>query len=159
MIPEGRPPAPAPHPLIDWGDLSVTGNGDLPLASQRRVESIASDRTPFPVACSISLVCDQLFSSLFFFDFHRTNLRIPIRRWHWEIAGADFPPISPRERHCDLQRRWNRLLQRTAALKDHPSGRRRAGSGSAPTADDGATAGRLGTRRQPHGTESRLTLI
>jgi hypothetical protein len=31
VIPEGRPPEPAPHPLIYWGDLSVTGNGDLPL--------------------------------------------------------------------------------------------------------------------------------
>jgi hypothetical protein len=37
-----QPPDPAPHPLIYWGDLSVTGNGDLPLATQRRVESIAS---------------------------------------------------------------------------------------------------------------------
>src|SRR6202040_1683099 len=35
MIPEGRPPDPAPTPLIYWGDLSVTGNGDLPLATQR----------------------------------------------------------------------------------------------------------------------------
>jgi hypothetical protein len=50
VIPEGRPPDPAPHPLIYWGDLSVTGNGDLPLATQRRVESIASDRLPFAVA-------------------------------------------------------------------------------------------------------------
>ena len=40
MIPEGRPPDPAPTPLIYWGDLSVTGNGDLPFATQRRVESI-----------------------------------------------------------------------------------------------------------------------
>jgi hypothetical protein len=24
-----------------WGDLSVTGNGDLPLTTQRRIESIA----------------------------------------------------------------------------------------------------------------------
>jgi hypothetical protein len=46
VIPEGRPPDP-PHLL---GDLSVTGNGDLPLATQRRVESIASDRSPFAVA-------------------------------------------------------------------------------------------------------------
>src|ERR1700682_6390496 len=29
------------------------------------------------LVASISLVCGQLFSSLFFFDFHRTNLRIP----------------------------------------------------------------------------------
>ena len=36
VIPEGRPLDPAPHPLIYWGDLSVTGNGDLPLATQRR---------------------------------------------------------------------------------------------------------------------------
>ena len=43
----GGPPTPPPHPLIYWGDLSVTGNGDLPLATQRRVESIASDRSPF----------------------------------------------------------------------------------------------------------------
>jgi hypothetical protein len=35
VIPEGRPPDPAPTPLIYWGDLSVTGNGDLPLATQR----------------------------------------------------------------------------------------------------------------------------
>ena len=28
VIPEGRPPTPLPHPLIYWGDLSVTGNGD-----------------------------------------------------------------------------------------------------------------------------------
>jgi hypothetical protein len=40
-IETGRPPDPAPTPLIYWGDLSVTGNGDLPLATQRRVESIA----------------------------------------------------------------------------------------------------------------------
>jgi hypothetical protein len=39
VIPEGRRPPPP-------GDLSVTGNGDLPLATQRRVESIASDRLP-----------------------------------------------------------------------------------------------------------------
>jgi hypothetical protein len=39
-----------PTPLIYWGDLSVTGSGDLPLATQRRVESIASDRSPFAVA-------------------------------------------------------------------------------------------------------------
>jgi hypothetical protein len=45
----GRPPDPAPTPLIYWGGLSVTGNGDLPLATQRRVESIASDRSPFAV--------------------------------------------------------------------------------------------------------------
>jgi hypothetical protein len=48
--PGGEAPDPAPHPLIYWGDLSVTGNGDLPLATQRRVESIASDRSPFAVA-------------------------------------------------------------------------------------------------------------
>ena len=36
----GGPPTPPPTPLIYWGDLSVTGNGDLPLATQRRVESI-----------------------------------------------------------------------------------------------------------------------
>ena len=35
------PPRPRPPPpLIYWGDLSVTGKGDLPLATQRRVESI-----------------------------------------------------------------------------------------------------------------------
>jgi NAD(P)H-dependent FMN reductase len=45
VIPEGRPPDPAPHPLIYWGDLSVTGNGDLPLATHRRVEGIASEAT------------------------------------------------------------------------------------------------------------------
>jgi hypothetical protein len=32
------------------------------------------------------LVCGQLFSSLFFFDFHRTNLRIP----------PDLSPVSIR---------------------------------------------------------------
>ena len=47
---KGDPGGEAPHPLIYWGDLSVTGNGDLPLATQRRVESIASDRSPFAVA-------------------------------------------------------------------------------------------------------------
>jgi hypothetical protein len=36
VIPEGRPPT----PLIYWGDLSLTGNGDLPLPTPRRVESI-----------------------------------------------------------------------------------------------------------------------
>jgi hypothetical protein len=46
----GGPPTPPPTPLIYWGDLSVTGTGDLPLATQRRVESIASDRSPFAVA-------------------------------------------------------------------------------------------------------------
>src|SRR2546425_3071854 len=70
-----------------------------------------------------------------------------IRRWHgfWIIRKWEMPvPTTlqyPLERQRDLQRRWNRLLQRTAALKDHPSGRRRAGSGSAPTADGAATAG------------------
>src|ERR1700737_2674431 len=44
------PPTPPPTPLFYWGDLSVTGNGALPLATQRRVESIASDRSPFAVA-------------------------------------------------------------------------------------------------------------
>ena len=75
MIPEGRPPTPPPTPLIYWGDLSVTGNGDLPLATQRRVESIALiDRALLGrLTSSISLVCGPLFSSLFFFDFHRTN--------------------------------------------------------------------------------------
>jgi hypothetical protein len=29
---KGDPGGEAPHPLIYWGDLSVTGNGDLPLA-------------------------------------------------------------------------------------------------------------------------------
>ena len=49
--PGGEAPRPHPHPpLIYWGDLSVTGNGDLPLATQRRVESIASDQSPFAVA-------------------------------------------------------------------------------------------------------------
>src|ERR1700681_4698509 len=49
--PGGEAPRPRPPtPLIYWGDLSVTGNGDLPLATQRRVESIASDRSPFAVA-------------------------------------------------------------------------------------------------------------
>jgi hypothetical protein len=69
VIPEGRPPDPAPHPLIYWGDLSVTGNGDLPLATQLRVESIASDRSIAlrrRLTASISWVCGQLFSSLFF---------------------------------------------------------------------------------------------
>src|ERR1700738_1626751 len=37
--------SPPPTPLIYWGDLSVTGNGDLPLTTQRRVESIASKST------------------------------------------------------------------------------------------------------------------
>src|ERR1700730_8971179 len=32
------------------GMIFVTGNEDLPLATQRRVESIASDRSPFAVA-------------------------------------------------------------------------------------------------------------
>jgi hypothetical protein len=45
VIPEGRR---LPPP----GDLSVTGNGDLPLATQRRVENIASDRSPCAVACA-----------------------------------------------------------------------------------------------------------
>jgi hypothetical protein len=38
------------------------------------------------LTASISLVCGQLFSSLFFFDFHRTNLRIP----------PDLSPVSIR---------------------------------------------------------------
>jgi hypothetical protein len=29
----GGPPTPPPTPLIYWGDLGVTGNGDLPLAT------------------------------------------------------------------------------------------------------------------------------
>jgi hypothetical protein len=45
VIPEGRPPPPS-----FTGMIVVTGNGDLPLATQRRVESIASDRSPFAVA-------------------------------------------------------------------------------------------------------------
>ena len=36
--------------IIPWVNLSVTGNGDLPLATQRRVESIASDRSPSHIA-------------------------------------------------------------------------------------------------------------
>ena len=41
MIPEGRAPRPRPPPpSFTGGDLSVTGKGDLPLATQRRVESI-----------------------------------------------------------------------------------------------------------------------
>ena len=47
----GEAPRPRPPPpSFTGGDLSVTGNGDLPLATQRRVESIASDRSPFAVA-------------------------------------------------------------------------------------------------------------
>src|ERR1700730_2499204 len=42
-----------PPPPSFTGMIVVTGsNGDLPLATQRRVESIASDRSPFAVACS-----------------------------------------------------------------------------------------------------------
>ena len=55
MIPEG-PPDPAPHPpLIYWGDLSVTGNGDLPLATQRRVESILTPLAKIAIFCHPSL--------------------------------------------------------------------------------------------------------
>ena len=39
MIPEGRPPDHRPHLL---GDLSVTGNGDLPLATQRAAHRLVS---------------------------------------------------------------------------------------------------------------------
>src|SRR6202045_3693494 len=90
VIPEGRSPRPRPPtPLIYWGDLSVTGNGDLPLATQRRVESIASDRSPLRrrLTTSISLVCGQLFSSLFFFDFHRTNFSGFPRPFHQFRSG------------------------------------------------------------------------
>jgi hypothetical protein len=51
VIPEGRPPDPAPTPLIYWGDLSVTGNGDLPLATQRRVESILTPPAKIAIFC------------------------------------------------------------------------------------------------------------
>ena len=46
----GGPPTTPPTPLIYWGYLSVTCNGDLPLATQRRVESILTppcEKSPF----------------------------------------------------------------------------------------------------------------
>jgi hypothetical protein len=49
-------------------------------------KAIAERRTDQQVRGSISLVCGQLFSSLLFFDFHRTNLRIP----------PDLSPVSIR---------------------------------------------------------------
>jgi hypothetical protein len=51
VIPEGGAPRPRPHPLIYWGDLSVTGNGDLPLATQRRVESILTPPGEIAIFC------------------------------------------------------------------------------------------------------------
>ena len=48
--PGGEAPRPRPPPPSFTGVIFVTGNGDLPLATQRRVESIASDRSPFAVA-------------------------------------------------------------------------------------------------------------
>jgi predicted ATP-dependent Lon-type protease len=42
VIPGGE----APTPLIYWVILTLRVTGDLPLATQRRVESIASDRLP-----------------------------------------------------------------------------------------------------------------
>src|ERR1700738_5090076 len=50
--PRGEAPRPRPPPPSFTGVIFVTGNGDLPLATQRRVESIASDRSPFSVACA-----------------------------------------------------------------------------------------------------------
>jgi hypothetical protein len=48
--PGGEAPRPRPPPPSFTGVIFVTGNEDLPLATQRRVESIASDRLPFAVA-------------------------------------------------------------------------------------------------------------
>ena len=47
---KGDPGGGGPPPPSFTGMIFVTGNGDLPLATQRRVESIASDRSPFAVA-------------------------------------------------------------------------------------------------------------
>jgi hypothetical protein len=55
--------APRPRPLIYWGDLSVTGNGDLPLATQRRVESVASDRSPLSAWSVVSYFLRYLSST------------------------------------------------------------------------------------------------
>ena len=50
--PGGEAPRPRPPPpLIYWGDLSVTGNGDLPLATQRRVESILTPLAKIAIFC------------------------------------------------------------------------------------------------------------
>ena len=89
VILEGRPPTPPPTPLIYWGDLSVTGNGDLPLATQRRVEraSLLIDR-PSPALDRIYQL--GLWSAIFFAIFLRLPpnkfLRIP----------PDFSPVSIR---------------------------------------------------------------
>src|ERR1700730_8596447 len=49
--------------------IVVTGNGDLPLATQRRVESIASDRSPFAGRKSVRIASlFSLFSFAIFFD-------------------------------------------------------------------------------------------
>src|SRR6202011_4580218 len=57
-----RPPPP--------GDLSVTGNGDLPLATRRRVESIASD--PLPLRRRLDRIYQLgLWLAIFFAIFHR----------------------------------------------------------------------------------------
>src|SRR6202048_518921 len=47
----------------EWINLSVTGNGDLPLATQRRVESIASDRSP----CAVPLPHPSAWSVVSYF--------------------------------------------------------------------------------------------
>ena len=67
--PGGEAPRPAPHPPHLLGDLSVTGNGDLPLATQRRVEtSLLIDR-PSPSLERIYQL--GLWLAIFFPIFHR----------------------------------------------------------------------------------------
>jgi hypothetical protein len=58
--PGGEAPRPRPPPPSFTGViLALRVTGDLPLATQRRVESIASDRLPLRrrLTASISLVC------------------------------------------------------------------------------------------------------
>src|SRR3984893_15517603 len=67
-----RGPQPRPPPPSFTGMIFVTGNGDLPLATQRRVESIASDRScPSPSLDRIYQL--GLWSAIFF----AISLRLP----------------------------------------------------------------------------------
>src|SRR3984893_10923943 len=69
--PRGEAPRPRPPPPSFTGVIFVTGNEDLPLATQRRVESIASVDCPSPSLDRIYQLC--LWSAIFFAIF----LRLP----------------------------------------------------------------------------------
>jgi D-galactarolactone isomerase len=65
------------------------------------------------LTASITLVCGQLFSSLFFFDFHRTNFSGFRRTFHQFRSGWHF---ATHARGARVRRRHGRSLVRLAVL-------------------------------------------